>query len=158
MSEMTLPSRHKTQNLNHIGWKPGTLPLGHGGCPQYWILQVDGIETFFFTNRRWHASLQTKYLMYCSLVRPSLEYCAMVWSDTSRKNIKNIEKIKKSMTRYVFNNTKVDNKDRLLMTNILPITMRRESTDIAFFSKCLYGNYDVDVNDFVFFWWWMLQS
>ena len=37
------------------------------------------------------------------------------------------------------------------MTNILPLTMRREYTDIFFFWKCLYGNYDVDVNDFVSF-------
>ena len=35
----------------------------------------------------WHASLQTKYVMYCSLVRPLLEYCTVVWSGTSRKNI-----------------------------------------------------------------------
>ena len=37
------------------------------------------------------------------------------------------------------------------MTNILPLTMRRECTAIVFFWKCLYGNYDVDVNDFVSF-------
>ena len=39
------------------------------------------------------------------------------------------------------------------MTCILPLTMRREYTDIVFFGKCLYGtgNYDVDVNDFVSF-------
>ena len=36
----------------------------------------------------WHASLQTKYVMYCSLVCPLLEYCAVVWSGTSLKNIK----------------------------------------------------------------------
>ena len=37
------------------------------------------------------------------------------------------------------------------MTNILPLTMCREYTDIVFFLKCLYVNYDVDVNDFVSF-------
>ena len=26
------------------------LPLGHGGSPQYWVLRVDGEETFF-SNR-----------------------------------------------------------------------------------------------------------
>ena len=55
------------------------------------------------------------------------------------------------MTQYVFNYAEVDYKDRLLMTNILPLIMRREYTDIVFFWKCLYGNYDVDVNDFVSF-------
>ena len=52
------------------------------------------------------------------------------------------------MTRYVFNYAEVDYKDRLLMTNILPLTMRREYNDIVFFWKCLYGNYDVDVVSF----------
>ena len=47
----------------------------------------------------WHVSSQTKYIMYCSLVRVLLEYCTVVWSGTSRKNIKNIEKIQRSMTR-----------------------------------------------------------
>ena len=37
------------------------------------------------------------------------------------------------------------------MRNILPLTMRREYTDIVFFWKSLCGNYDVDVNDFVIF-------
>ena len=36
------------------------------------------------------------------------------------------------------------------MTNIFPLTMRREYADIVFFWKCLYRNYEVDVNDFVF--------
>ena len=79
----------------------------------------------------WHASSQTKYILYCSLVRPLLEYCTVVWSGTSRKNIKNIEKIQRSMTRYVFNYAEVDYKDRLLMPKILPLTMRREYTDIV---------------------------
>ena len=37
------------------------------------------------------------------------------------------------------------------MTNILLLTRRLEYTDIVFFWKCLYGNYDVDDNDFVSF-------
>ena len=34
---MTLPSRHRIWNLGHGGLRPSTLPLGHGGSPQYWI-------------------------------------------------------------------------------------------------------------------------
>ena len=36
------------------------------------------------------------------------------------------------------------------MTNILPLTMRREYTDILLFWKCLYSRYDtyVDVHEF----------
>ena len=35
MSEMTLPSRHMIRNSNPRGLRPNTLPLGHGGSPQY---------------------------------------------------------------------------------------------------------------------------
>ena len=55
------------------------------------------------------------------------------------------------MKRYVLIYAEVDYTDRLLMTNILPLAaMLRKYTDIALFWKCLYGNYDVDVNVFVF--------
>ena len=62
------------------------------------------------------------------------------------------------MTRYVFNHAEVDYKDRLLMTNILSLTMRPEYTDFVFYWKCLYGSYDV--SDFMIlfvFWWNMLH-
>ena len=36
MSEMTLPSR---QNSKFKPWRPSTLPLGHGGSPQCWVLK-----------------------------------------------------------------------------------------------------------------------
>ena len=45
--EMTLSSRHRIRNSNPGGLRPSTLPLGHGGSPQYWLSHVDGEETFF---------------------------------------------------------------------------------------------------------------
>ena len=53
MSKMTMPSRHRIRNSNPGGLRPSTLHLGHGGFSQYFVLQVDGEETFlFFSNRR----------------------------------------------------------------------------------------------------------
>ena len=46
MSEMTLSSRHMIRNSSPGGLRPSTLPLGHGGSPQYWLSHVDGEETF----------------------------------------------------------------------------------------------------------------
>ena len=34
------------------GLRPSTLLLGHGGSPQYWLLHVDGEETFLFLSNR----------------------------------------------------------------------------------------------------------
>ena len=47
MIEMTLSSRHRIRNSSTGGLMPSTLPLGHGGSPQYWLSHVDGEETFF---------------------------------------------------------------------------------------------------------------
>ena len=50
---MTLSSRHRIRNSSPGGLGPSTLPLGHGGSPQYWLSHVDGKETFLFLwNRR----------------------------------------------------------------------------------------------------------
>ena len=53
MSEMALPSRHMIRNSNPAGLKQSTLPPGHGGSPQYWVLQVDGVGTFLFLSNLW---------------------------------------------------------------------------------------------------------
>ena len=47
MIEMTLSSRHRIRNSSPGGLRPSTLPLGHGGSPQYWLSHVDGEGTFF---------------------------------------------------------------------------------------------------------------
>ena len=46
MSETTLPSAHRIRTSNHGGLRPRTLPLGHGGSPQF--LRVGGEDFFFF--------------------------------------------------------------------------------------------------------------
>ena len=48
---MTLSSRHRIQNLSPGGLRPSTLPLGHGGSPQYWLSHVDGEETFLVSSK-----------------------------------------------------------------------------------------------------------
>ena len=48
---MTLSSRHRIRNSNPGGLRPSTLPLGHGGTPQYWLSHVDGEETFFVSYK-----------------------------------------------------------------------------------------------------------
>ena len=52
MIEMTLSSRHRIRNSSPGGLRPSTLPLGHGGSPQYWLSHVDGEDTFLFLSNR----------------------------------------------------------------------------------------------------------
>ena len=49
---MTLSSRHRIRISSPGGLRPSTLHLGHGGSPQYWVLHVDGEETFLFLSAK----------------------------------------------------------------------------------------------------------
>ena len=42
-------------------------------------------------------------------------------------------------------------KEKLISLDLLPLVYDRELNDIIFFYKCLYGQLDLDVNDFVSF-------
>ena len=52
MIEMTLSSRHRIRKSIPGGLRPSTLPLGHGGSPQYCRSHVDGEETLLFLSNR----------------------------------------------------------------------------------------------------------
>ena len=47
MIKISLSSRHRIRNSSPGGLRQSTLPLGHGGSPQYGLSHVDGEETFF---------------------------------------------------------------------------------------------------------------
>ena len=78
----------------------------------------------------WHAPQQTKYMLYCALARPLLEYCTPLWSRTNFTNVRLVERVQRSMTRYICNFAADSYKERLLKLNILPIIMRRERNDL----------------------------
>ena len=49
MKEMTLPCRYRIRSLSPGGLRSSTLPVGHGGCPQYLIITSEqGIEKHLF--------------------------------------------------------------------------------------------------------------
>ena len=46
--EMTLSYRHMIRNSRPGGLRPSTLPLGHGGPPQYWLSHLSvGVQIMF---------------------------------------------------------------------------------------------------------------
>ena len=49
MNQMTLLSRHTIRTLAVL--RSSTLPLGHGGPPQYLVLRIDGKKTFCYDNK-----------------------------------------------------------------------------------------------------------
>ena len=49
INQMTLLSRHTIRTLAVL--RSSTLPLGHGGSPQYLVLRMDGEKTFCYDNK-----------------------------------------------------------------------------------------------------------
>ena len=88
---MTLSSRHRIRNSSPGGLRPSTLPLGHGGSPQYWLSHVDGEETFFVSfkpprpgtePRTWKAAVLTTTLG----PRPTSRKTTIEWEHWVREN------------------------------------------------------------------------
>ena len=85
----------------------------------------------------WHAPQQTKYMLYCALARPLPEYCTPLWSKISFTNVRLVERVQRSMTRYISIFSADSYKKRLIKLNILPLTMRRERNAQEEFMKLI---------------------
>ena len=58
---MTLSSRHRIRSSSPGGLRPSSLPLGHGGSPQYWIITSEQGGNIFLTGGQsgvWTPDLQ----------------------------------------------------------------------------------------------------
>ena len=62
INEMTLPSRHMIRNSGPRGLVTSTLPLGHGGSPQYWITASEREETFVSSQLGGQSGARTRHL------------------------------------------------------------------------------------------------
>ena len=65
---MTLSSRHRIRNSSPGGLRPSTLPLGHGGSPQYWLSHVDGEKTFFVSFKPQRSGTEPRTLAWKAAV------------------------------------------------------------------------------------------
>ena len=63
MNDMTPPSRHRIRNLSPVGLRLSTLPLGHGGSPQYY----GGTPRVVVSTAAFHAIVGGSFLGLCGL-------------------------------------------------------------------------------------------
>jgi hypothetical protein len=97
------------------------------------------------------APKHVKKQLYISLVRSQLEYCTSAWSGTTKHNVTNIERVQRTATRYILDYPDMSYKARLKKLNLLPLSYRRDITDVNFMFKCLNNIYDVDLSNYVKF-------
>ena len=97
------------------------------------------------------APVGVKKQLFVSLVRSNLEYCIPVWGGLSKENSRKIEKVQRAATRYILDFPDLNYKERLCQLNLLPLSYRRELSDLNFFFKCINNIYDLPISDYVKF-------
>ena len=89
--------------------------------------------------------------LYAALIRSDLEYCSSVWSGTSKRNTEVIEGVQRRATKFILGYPKLDYRDRLSQLSLLPLTYRREISDLNCFFRCKMGLYDLFLDNYVQF-------
>ena len=99
----------------------------------------------------YEAPKNVKLQLYTSLVRSNLEYCTQAWNGLTARNKIKIERVQRAATRYILNYPNLTYPERLLKTNLLPLSFRRDMLDLKFFYKSLHGIIIFDKNTFIHF-------
>ena len=93
----------------------------------------------------YNAPLNVKRTLYTSLTRSVLEYCSTVWSPFLHSDIMGIERVQRSMTRFMLGYPDgVSYPERCLTLNILPLSYRRQFNDLLFLFKIIHGIHCTD--------------
>ena len=87
-------------------------------------------RTFYNVN-----CVQTKKVLYLSLVRSHFQYCSPLWHPHFIRDITSIETLQRRATKYILCDFSSDYKSRLIRLKILPLMMTFELQDVLFFIK-----------------------
>ena len=84
---------------------------------------------------------------YIHMVRPHLEYACEVWSPHQEYLKDLIEAVQRRATRQMIKNKSY--MDRLKELKLLTLASRRKLLDLTFYFKCLHGQCDLNVLNYV---------
>ena len=87
-------------------------------------------RTFYNVN-----CVQTKKVLYLSLVRSHFQYCSPLWHPHFIRDITSIETLQRRATKYILCDFSSDYKSRLIRLKFLPLMMTFELQDVLFFIK-----------------------
>ena len=82
--------------------------------------------------------LMTLRTLYCSLVRSNLDYCLVVWSPYTKRNIDKLERVQRRVTK-LFSKSNHPYDIRLKKLNLMSLE-KRLLTDVTFLHEVLNGN------------------
>ena len=88
--------------------------------------------------------------MYCTFVRSQLEYCTVVWSSYTARNVNKLERIQWRATKFILK-TDVEYDTRRERLNLLSLKDRCFLLDVLFFCEVLNGYINLDVSSYIQF-------
>lgn len=91
-----------------------------------------------------------KLTLFNTLVRSHLDYASQVWSPHLKKEILKVESVQRSMTRFIVNN-ELSYTDRCIVLEILPLSYRREISDLVFIFKYLCNSVNINLEHIIKF-------
>ena len=80
-------------------------------------------------------NVTTKKKLYLSLVRSQLIYGSPIWRPLLQRDTNTLEQIQRRATKYILNDYTSDYRSRLIILNVLPLSMLFELNDICFFVR-----------------------
>ena len=96
--------------------------------------------------------IDTMNTLYCSLVRPLLEYSCETWNPHTKRNIDKLEAVQRRASRWI---TRSDDDYDTRLSNcldyLLSLSSRRFTSDITFFFNVINGHYDIDISSKLIF-------
>ena len=92
----------------------------------------------------------TRKHLYCTVVRPKLEYCSSLWSPYTGKHRLLIENVQRRAMRFILNYHKdMSYPLRLQKLRLLPLEFRRDISDLTLLLKSKNGLITMDVNKYL---------
>ena len=88
--------------------------------------------------------------LYCALVRSNVEYCSVVWSPFTKKNIEKVEKVQRRATKFILK-TEDNYETRLKKLNLMSLKNRRFLADVTFLYKALNGISNINIDSYIDF-------
>ena len=86
----------------------------------------------------------TKKLLYCSIVRPQLEYACELWSPYTSKDKLLVENIQRRATNFILKFPRdMSHRDHLVKLSLLPLERRREVKDLELIYNARAGHIDL---------------
>ena len=93
------------------------------------------------------SDVETRTLLYCSIIRPKLEYSSELWPPYTIKYHMILENVQQRATKFIFNYpSDLNYKQRLLKLSILPLEYRRDLKDVILLFKSRLGLIDLQNN------------